>query len=120
MTSPQQFKPAEFVPVFVKLKKSSREQLRFLPRCGRCSKILFDVSEANLVVVEGDAVRLTRIAPNQCTKISRLVGRAFIFCWSCDGELMGTRVPWQNALGTFRGLDEPQRFPEPVRVGRQR
>jgi hypothetical protein len=111
-----------FVAVYFKSKKTAREQLRFVPRCSDCGTILFDVAKANLAVVEGSPSRLKRIGTHEGAEVFRQVGRAcraFLFCWKCDSK-QGGNVPWLNALSTFRGLDEPQRFPEAEYVGKPR
>ena len=86
--------------------------MRFLPRCCDCRKVLLNISEANLAAVDCEKFKLERIATHGDLEVSQQSGRALVFCWDCDRKK--NRVPWQNALGTFRGLDEPQRFPGPV------
>jgi hypothetical protein len=101
----------EFAVVYVKNKKSGGEQMRFFPRCCDCRKILLDISEANLAAVDCEKFKLKRIATHGDLEIYQQSGRALVFCWECDRKK--NRVPWQAAIGTFRGLDESQRFPEP-------
>lgn len=94
----------EFVPIYVKTKRTGREELRFLPKCCDCGKVILNIAEANLAVVEGDPQKIAR----KSTTV-REAGRALLFCWDCDKKY--NFVPWQSALATFRALDEPQRFP---------
>jgi hypothetical protein len=110
----KEFNSLEFVPVYFKPKASGRDQLRFLPKCSGCGKVLVDISAANIAVVEGDPCRLRRIGMHKQFELFRQTGRALVFCWKCDSK-QGGNVPWQNALGTFRAIDEPQLFPEPIR-----
>jgi hypothetical protein len=88
-----------------------REQLKFLPVCAGCGEVIFNVAEANVAVIDNDGTLGRPRREGDAT--FREVGSASIFCWGCDRER--NHVPWQNALGTFRGIDEPQRYPEPVR-----
>ena len=118
----RKFRPLEFVAVYFKSKKTAREELRFVPRCSDCGTILFDIAKANLAVVEGSPSRLKRIGTHEGAEVFRQVGRpcrASLFCWKCDSKQRG-KVPWLNAVSTFRGLDEPQRFPETILVGKPR
>jgi len=109
MIPTKELSPVEFAVVYVKNKKSGREQMRFLPRCCYCRKILLDISEANLAAVDCEKFKLEPIGSRGDLEIYQQSGRALVFCWDCDRKK--NRVPWQAALGTFRGLDEPQRFP---------
>jgi hypothetical protein len=118
MIPTNELSPVEFAVLYVKNKKSGREQMRFFPRCCDCRKILLDISEANLAAVNCEKFKLERIATRGDLEISQQSGQALVFCWDCDRKK--NRVPWQNALGTFRGIDESQRFPEPIRKGKKR
>jgi hypothetical protein len=103
---------AQFAAFIVKPKRTGREELRFLPICGDCRKVICNVSEANLAVLNLGAVgKFKRIGTSDEFEILRDGGPAALLCWSCDRE-RGNNIPWQNALATFRGLDEPQRYPE--------
>jgi hypothetical protein len=103
---------AQFAAFIVKPKRTGREELRFLPVCGDCQKVICDVSEANLAVLDFGAVgKLKRIGSSDEFEILREGGRAALLCWPCDRK-RGNSVPWLNALSALRGLDEPQRFPE--------
>jgi hypothetical protein len=113
MTTPQKSHVTELVAFFVK-SKGRREKLVFLPKCAECGKVLFSVAQANVAVIDNSDGTLGR-PRREGNATFREVGSAHLFCWECDGKQHGN-VPWQNALGTFRGLDEPQRFPEPIRV----
>lgn len=113
MTTPQQ-NPTELVAIFLK-GNNGREELRFLPTCSGCGKIVLNIAEANVAVAGVAPARLRRIGTHRGTGIFRESGRAFVFCWKCDGKQTSHNVPWLNALSTFRGLDEPQRSPELVR-----
>jgi hypothetical protein len=120
--TPRKFRPLEFVAVYFKRKKTGREELRFFPRCSDCGAIQFDVAKANLAVVAGSPSRLKRIGTHEGAEVFRQMGRpcrASLFCWKCDSKKHGN-VPWLNALSAFRGLDEPQRFPEPICEGTPR
>lgn len=92
---------------FVK-SRGRRERLVFLPKCSQCGKTILDPSEANCAVVDGDGSlgRPERVGDATFCEI----GPANVYCWPCDAKV--NHVPWSNALGTFRALDEPQRFPE--------
>lgn len=114
MPTPKGLNPVEIVPIIIKSKKTGRDQLRFFPRCCDCGKILLNIAEANLAVVDGGKHKLKRLGIRGDLEISRQSGHAVVLCWDCDKKV--NRIPWQNALGTFRGVDEPQRFPEPARV----
>jgi hypothetical protein len=116
MTTPQKSHLTEFVAFYVK-SRGRREQLRFLPKCAECGKVLFDVAQANIAVIDDDGTLGRPKREGGAT--FREIGSARLFCWGCDREQSGA-VPWLNALSTFRGLDEPQRFPEPIRGGRPR
>jgi hypothetical protein len=120
MNPPNELSPIEFAVLYVRNKKSGRDELRFFPRCCDCRKILLNIAEANLATVDGGKFKLTKIATHGDLEISQQSGRALIFCWACDRK--ENRVPWANALGTIRGLDEHQRFPEMIRIrkGRKR
>lgn len=118
MSTPKELNSVEIVPIVVRSKKTRRDQLRFFPRCCDCGKILLDISEANIAVVDGGLGKLKRIGTHGDFEISRHSGRAVVLCWNCDKKV--NRIPWQNALGTFRGLDEAQRFPEMQLLGKQR
>jgi hypothetical protein len=103
---------AQFAAFIVKTTRNGKEQLRFLPVCGDCQKVIRDISEANLAVLDLGAVgKLKRIGTKGEFKILREGGRAALLCWPCDRK-RGNAIPWQNALATFRGLDEAQRYPE--------
>jgi hypothetical protein len=103
---------AQFAAFIVKPKRTGREELRFLPICGDCRKVICNVSEANLAVLDFGAVgKLKRIGTKGEFEILREGEPAALLCWSCD-QKRGNNIPWQNALATFRGLDEPQRYPE--------
>jgi hypothetical protein len=103
---------AQFAAFIVKTERNSKEQLRFLPICGDCQKVIRDVSEANLAVLDFAAVgKLKRIGKSDEFEILREGGPAAVLCWDCDRK-SGRNVPWANALATFRGLDEPQRYPD--------
>src|ERR1700730_8116879 len=103
---------AQFAAFTVTLKRTGREQLRFLPVCGDCQKVILDISQANLAVLDFGAVgKLKRIGTSDEFEILRDGGPAALLCWPCDRK-RGNNIPWQNALATFRGLDEPQRYPE--------
>src|SRR5258708_4856275 len=102
----------EFVPAFNKTKSSGREELRFMPKCSECGEVVLNVAEANLAVIEGAPRRLKRIGTHNGTKLFQDAGWAVLLCWICDRAQERNHVPWQNALATFRGLDEPQRYPE--------
>jgi hypothetical protein len=117
MTTSQEPRPLEFVPVYFKFKRNGRERLYFLPKCSVCGKVIVNIEESNIAVIEGKPCRLKRIGTHGDAQLFRESGRAFLFCWECDGKQEKNNVPWQNALATFRGLDEPQRHPEPVREG---
>lgn len=104
-----QIQSTELVACFVK-SPGRRETLRFLPRCSGCGKILFNIEEANCAAVADTPTNPQRVGVHEVT----LIGPAEILCWPCDSKK--NHVPWANALGTFRSLDEPQRFPEPIRV----
>jgi hypothetical protein len=111
--------PAQFVAVYFKSKRSDHEQLRFLPLCARCGKIIFNIDEANLSVVTGSPGGLRRVkdagTQNDEFEIYREPGTGVLLCWDCD-EKYG-KLPWQYARATFRGLDEPMRGPKPFHVG---
>jgi hypothetical protein len=115
MTPTKELSPVQLVPIYVRNKKSGRDQLRFFPLCSDCGKVLFNIAEANLAVVDGGKHKLERLGVYGDLEIFRQTGRALAFCWECDRKK--NRIPWQNALGTFRELDEPQRFPLPIRKG---
>ena len=103
---------AQFAAFFVKPKRTGSVELRFLPICGDCQKVILGTSEANLAVLDLGAVgKLKRIGSSDEFEILRDGGRAALLCWDCDRK-RGNNIPWQNALATFRGLDEPQRYPE--------
>jgi hypothetical protein len=118
MTPTKELSPVEIAIVYMKNKKSGREQMRFFPRCCDCRKILLDISEANLAAVDCENFKSKRIATRGDLEILQQSGRALVFRWDCDRKK--NRVPWQSALGTFRALDEPQRCPEPIRKRRKR
>ena len=105
MNPAKKLRPAEFVPVYIKNKR--RDELRFLPKCCDCGKVIFNIAEANIAVVEGDPRQIGRVTGESTTV--REAGRALLFCWDCDKKY--NLVPWQSALATFRALDEAQRFP---------
>jgi hypothetical protein len=108
---------AQFAAFIVKTTRTGREELRFLPICGDCQKVICDISEANLAALDfGEVGKLKRIGKSDEFEILRDGGRAALLCWSCDRK-RGNKIPWGNALGTFRGLDEPRRYPE---VGKSR
>jgi hypothetical protein len=117
MIPPKKLSDVNLVALYIKNKKTGCDHMRFFPKCSDCGKILFNIAEANLAVVDGGARRLKRIGTYGDLEISCQTGQALVFCWECDAKQEQNNVPWQNALGTFRGLDEPQRFPEPVRKG---
>jgi hypothetical protein len=110
MTTPQKSRLTEFVAFYVK-SKGRREELRFLPKCAGCGKVIFDVAQANIVVTDNNGGSLGR-PRREGNAILREIGPAALYCWDCDRESDEARVPWANALGTFRALDEPQRHPE--------
>jgi hypothetical protein len=109
MTTPQKSHLTEFVAFYVK-SKGRREQLRFFPKCAECGKVLFDVAKANIAVIDNDGTLGRPKREGGAT--FREIGGARLFCWDCDRESDEKHVPWWNALGTFRGLDEPQRHPK--------
>jgi hypothetical protein len=108
----------EFAAFYVK-SKGRRETLRFFPKCAGCGKVIFDVAKANVAVVDNNGGALGRPRREGHSTL-REIGPAALYCWDCDRELDGPRVPWMNALGVFRGLDEPQRYPEAEYVGKPR
>lgn len=118
MSAPNELNSVELVPIITKSKTTGRDQMRFFPRCCDCGKILFNISEANLAVVDGRKYKLKRLGTYGDLEISSQTGRAVVLCWKCDKKV--NRIPWQNALGTFRALDEPQRFPEMELLGKKR
>jgi len=71
---------------------------------------------AAFIVKPHEVGKLKRIGRSDEFEILRDGGRAALLCWPCDRERRHS-IPWQNALATFRGLDEPQRYPE---VGKSR
>jgi hypothetical protein len=44
---------AQFAVFYFKHKRTDHEQLRFIPLCAGCKKVIFDIDEANLSVVTG-------------------------------------------------------------------
>ena len=108
MTTPQKSHLTEFVAFYVK-SKGRREQLRFFPRCAECRRVIFDVAQANIAVTDNNGGSLGR-PRREGGAILREIGPAALYCWDCDRKQ--SKVPWWNALGTFRALDEPQRHPE--------
>jgi hypothetical protein len=102
----------ELIPVLVKFKGGRRQQLRFIASCHGCGTLILDPSEANVAVVGDSDVPSTPIKTDSGVKISRLPGRAFVFCWDCDREQEQNYVPWQNAAQTFR--DPAQQTLEPT------
>ena len=108
MTTPQKSRITEFVAFYVK-SKGRREQLRFLPKCAGCRRVIFDVAQANVAVIDNDGTLGRPKCEGDAT--FREIGSARLFCWKCDSKQRG-KVPWLNAVSTFRGLDEPQRYPE--------
>jgi hypothetical protein len=117
MTMPQKSHLTELVAFFVK-SKGRREELRFLPKCAGCRKVIFDVAQANVAVI--DNVGALGRPRSVGDAIFCEVGSARLFCWDCDREQPTHNIPWLNALSIFRGLDEPQRFPESDYVGKPR
>jgi hypothetical protein len=112
MIPSQEAIPAQFVAVLCKSKRTGRDELRFLMQCSDCTKIIFNIEEANIAVVSGSGSgKLKRIGTRNGIEMSRIEGKAVLLCWDCDRK-SGGNVPWQNALATFRGLDEPQRYLE--------
>jgi hypothetical protein len=53
--------PAQFAVFYFKSKRTGQEQLRFLPLCAHCGKIIFNIDEANLSVVTGSPGGLRRV-----------------------------------------------------------
>jgi hypothetical protein len=121
MTPSQDLKPTELIPILVKPRGAPRQQLRFFPTCCGCGKIVFNLAEANIAVVGASHHRLRRVGTHEGAALyTESNGHAFVFCWNCDRQQTQFNAPWINALAVFRGLDEPQRHPEPARKGTPR
>jgi hypothetical protein len=107
---------AQFAVFYFKHKRTDHEQLRFIPLCAGCKKVIFDIDEANLSVVTGSpgGLRCVKGAgpQNDEFEIYREPGTGVLLCWDCD-EKYG-KLPWQYARSIFRGLDEPMRGPKPT------
>ncbi len=118
MTPAKKMLPPQFAVFYFKSKKSGQEQLRFVPLCAGCKKVIFDIDQANLSVVTGSPGGLRRVkgagTQHDEFEIYREPGKGVLLCWSCD-EKYG-KLPWQFARSIFRGLDERMRGPKPVRV----
>ena len=99
--------PTELIAVLVK-PESGREELRFVPTCRGCGKPVLDFTAANVAVVGGTSEPPSPLGTFNGARVSRLDGRAFVFCWNCDREQDTDNVPWQNAAATFRS-DRTQR-----------
>jgi hypothetical protein len=96
--------PTELVAVFLK-RRNGRDELRFVPVCYGCGEPVLDVTEANVAVVGGTGARPESVGTYKGAKVSRLYGRAFVFCWPCDRKA-GHNVPWTAAAFTFRDRDD--------------
>src|ERR1700676_4174159 len=79
MTASQQ-NPPELVPVILE-RRNGRDELRFVPTCRGCGKFVLDISQANVAVVGGTGARPEPVGTYKGTKVFRLEGRAFLFCW---------------------------------------
>jgi hypothetical protein len=97
---------AQFAAFFVKTERNGKEQLRFLPICGHCQKVIRDISEANLAVLDLGAVgKLKRIGTKGEFKILRDGGPAALLCWDCDRK-RGNNIPWQHHPSTQQRADD--------------
>jgi hypothetical protein len=93
----------QLVACFVK-SPGRRESLQFFPRCSSCGKVLFNVGESNVAVVDHgnkDSARSQRIGDRRIT----VLGTAGVFCWECDREAKSHNVPWVNSAAVFLGFD---------------
>ena len=107
----------QFVAFYFKSKRTGHEQLRFIPVCAGCEKILYDIDEANLSLVGGSPGGLRRVkraAAADQFEVYREPGKGVLLCWDCDQKY--GKLPWQYARSIFRGLDEPMRGPKTVSV----
>jgi hypothetical protein len=96
--------PTELIPLL--LERNGKDELRFVASCKGCGAPVLDPTEANVAVVGGTAARPKPIGTHFGAKVSRLSGRAFVYCWSCDGKEQGNRVPWDNSAQTFRDRND--------------
>jgi hypothetical protein len=105
-----QHSPTELAPIFLK-KRSGRDEIRFVPVCAGCGELIIDITKANVAVVGGTAARPQPVGTHKGATVSRLDGRAFVFCWDCDRVQSGNNVPWDAAALIFRNRDDAAQQP---------
>jgi hypothetical protein len=93
------------------LERGGRDEMRFVPLCARCDKLVLDVTQANIAVSGHRYDGMTPAGTYLGAKLARLNGYAQVFCWECDRK--ENNFPWSNAAETFRDHDDPaqQRVP---------
>jgi hypothetical protein len=99
--------PSSVKLVAVILERSGRDEMRFVPCCAGCDKLLLDLTQANVAVVGHTYNGMTPAGTHNGAKVSRLGGQAQVFCWECDGKQETNNIPWSNAALTFRDHDDP-------------
>jgi hypothetical protein len=92
--------------VAVILERGGRDEIRFVPLCAGCDKLVLDLTQANVAVVGHRYDGMTPAGIHRGAKVSRLGGFAQVFCWECDGKEKTNNVPWSNAALTFRDCDD--------------
>ena len=101
--------PCDLVAVLVE--RNGRDELRFVPTCSSCGEPVLSLAEANVAVVGVTAARPKAIGTHRGAKVSRLDGRACVFCWACDRKSEEAHVPWVNAALVFRDRDDAAQQP---------
>jgi hypothetical protein len=102
--SPQ---PPSVKLVAVILERGGRDEMRFVPLCADCDKLVLDLTQANVAVVGHRYDGMTPAGIHHGAKVSRLGGFAQVFCWECDRKQEMNNIPWSNAALTFRDCDDP-------------
>jgi hypothetical protein len=106
---------SELVAVF--LKKNGKDEFRFVASCDGCGVLIHDPTHANVAVIQGSGSgKLVKCGTYGGATVSRLDGRAGIYCWACDRKRNGN-IPWLNAALVFRDRNDPaqQKLDPPFR-----